>query len=87
MRFMLITKPRVHRDTEMSLEQVRAKQELLHKMEVSGHLQKAWVKVGGGSVYVLIADNFSELRNAFRESSLSLSSDFEIYRIDDIYLS
>lgn len=83
MKFLLITKPLAWGANLLNIEQVRAKQVHLRDMEAQGALDRAYVKIGGGAIYILNANSFSDLRTAFRESPLALHNDFEIYEIQE----
>ncbi len=57
------------------------KQAFINRMKKSGVLEQAYIKIGGGSIYILNADSFSDVRTAFRESEVSLDFDCEIREI------
>lgn len=69
-------------DSAQDQKDIDSKLAVLNGMKESGILQRAYVKIGGGTVYVIHADSFSEVRNAFRDSSLSLEHDCEIFIVD-----
>lgn len=63
-------------------DRIQEKQAFINKMKSSGILEQAYIKIGGGSIYILNADSFSDVRTAFRESEVSLDFDCEIREIE-----
>lgn len=65
-----------------TLSNVNLKRTMLIKLKEKGILVHAYVKIGGGYVYILNANSFADVRNAFRESSVSLNYECNILEID-----
>jgi hypothetical protein len=82
MMFFVMIKPDVYNDVFRSKNDVEAVRHFLSTMKAHGTLVHAYVKIGGGYIYILHADSFADVRNAFRDSRVLLGSDCEIYEID-----
>lgn len=83
MKFFVMINVQSAADTAHSVDDIDTRLRFLQGMKDSGVLAQAWIKIGGGTVYILNADSFADVRNAFRDSRLSLEHDCEIFMIDE----
>lgn len=82
MMFFVMMKSHLTIDSFYSSEDLKRKVTQLTKMKELGILKQAYVKIAGGGVFILNAESFADVRNAFRESTISLDYDCEIYEIN-----
>jgi hypothetical protein len=82
MMFFVTIRPESTTEAAYNIEDIRVKIDLLTQMKQIGVLELAYVKIGGGSVYVVNANSFADVRNAFRESIVSTDHSCEILEID-----
>lgn len=82
MMFFVMMKRQSSIDTIYSKKDLEMKRNMLLEMQENGILERAYIKIEGGFIYILNADSFSDIRNAFRDSRISLEYECNIYEID-----
>lgn len=82
MMFFVMIKPQVANDIFSTTDEIDAARDFLLKLKEEGVLHRAYTKIAGGYVYILNADSFADVRNAFRDSVVMLGWDCEIREID-----
>lgn len=83
MIFFVLINGQTSNHSAYTLNEVNEKLALLVYMKTTGKLKCAYVIIGGGSVYVVEADSFAEVRNAFRESDVLVDQECEIHQVDE----
>ncbi|XZF15889.1 hypothetical protein ACTHGU_07110 [Chitinophagaceae bacterium MMS25-I14] len=82
MMFFVMIKPQPENDIFHNAGDVDATRSFLLKLKEEGIMHRAYTKLAGGYVYVINADSFADVRNAFRDSVIMLGWDCEIHEID-----
>jgi hypothetical protein len=82
MMFFVMIKPQSANDIFQNAGDVNATRDFLLKLREEGVLHRAYTKIAGGYVYIINADSFADVRNAFRDSLVMLGWDCEIREID-----
>jgi hypothetical protein len=82
MIFFVMVTPLVKANITFDSTDADALREQLLKMKGQGLVTRVYHRIDGGSVYILNAHSFVDVRNAFRESSLSATNRCEILEVD-----